>query len=376
MNESMNFQQIVEGTTTVFIPKQQTKQKGPGKKQGLPFYNPAMELNRDISIALVQLFLSEKDDKQVELLDGLAATGIRGIRFAHELKGSFQVTINDWSEEAFSVIQKNVKEHASDCLTATNRDLNSLLYEKKFDYIDVDPFGSPVSFMDAAMQSIRHQGIIAVSATDTAALCGVYPKVCKRRYAAIPHHGPVMHEVGLRILLGFVAREAAKHDKGIKPILSYKTDHYFRLYVRVLRNVSSANKTADHVAMVPARDLFPFTDKKKMIGPLWTGDLHTKSMVSKIGRLAEKKQLGTQKKILKLFDVFEEEAEAPLWYYTTNHVASVLHRSPPSIEGLFNRFTEEDIPIFRTQFDPTGFKTSASFDAVKKLFLDAIHSSE
>ncbi len=374
MSESISYHQVTEGTTTVFVPKQQTKERGPGKKQGIPFYNPAMELNRDISVAVVQCFLSTAEKNHLLLLDGLASTGIRGLRFAHELNGSFEITINDWSEEAFSVIKKNVNTSISNKITSTNRDLNSLLHEKKFDYIDVDPFGSPVLFIDAAMESIRHQGILAVSATDTAALCGVYPKVCKRRYAALPHHGPVMHEVGLRILLGFIAREATKHDKGIQPILSYKTDHYFRLYVRVSRNVSAANKTSDHVTIVPACDLFPFTDTKKMIGPVWTGDLHMKSMVKNVKQLAEKKQLGTQKKMGKLFDIFEEEAKAPLWYYTTNHVASVLHKSPPSIDGLFTRFREENIPIFRTQFDPTGFKTSASFDTVKELFLDVISS--
>jgi tRNA (guanine26-N2/guanine27-N2)-dimethyltransferase len=377
MNESITYQQIVEGTTSVFVPQQQTKQKGPGKKQGLPFYNPAMELNRDSSIAVVQWFLNSTDKKQVSLLDGLASTGIRGIRFNHELTGSFDVTINDWSSEAFAVIQKNVKEHHSDQLSCSQEDLNQVLLKQKFDYIDVDPFGSPVLFIDAAMKSIYHKGILAVSATDTAALCGVYPKVCKRRYAAIPYHGSVMHEVGLRILLGFVAREAAKHETGIQPILSYKTDHYMRLYVQVFRNVKNANETANHIQSIPASKVYPFKkEDDQLLGPLWTGQLHSKKIVNQITKIVEKKQFGSKKKMMKLLSIFKEEAEAPLFYFTTDDLGSLLRCSPPKLETLWETFRQEKIPIFRTQFNPTGFKTPALFQQVKKLFISACKTDE
>ena len=62
---------------------------------------------------------------------------------------------------------------------------------------------SPVGFIDSALRSIKNGGIIACTATDTATLCGVYPKVCIRRYGAIPFHSVVMKEIGLRILTWF-----------------------------------------------------------------------------------------------------------------------------------------------------------------------------
>ena len=73
-------------------------------------------------------------------------------------------------------------------MVATNKNLNVLLSENRFDYIDIDPFGSPVGFVDSAMRSIKNGGVVACTATDTAALCGVYPRVCQRRYGAIPFH--------------------------------------------------------------------------------------------------------------------------------------------------------------------------------------------
>ncbi len=377
MIEPIFYQQIVEGTTSAYVPKQETKQKGPGKKQGLPFYNPAMELNRDFSIALVQWFIQTAKKKHVSLLDGLAATGIRGIRFVHELSGSFDVTINDWSKEAYAVILKNAAYTKSDLLCCTHEDLNQLLLKQSFDYIDVDPFGSPVLFIDAAMKSINHQGILAVSATDTAALCGVYPKVCKRRYGADSYHGSEMHEIGLRILLGFLAREAAKHDYGIQPILSYKTDHYFRLYLQVLHNVEWANRTAHHIQCIPRSALFPYdSTDDSTVGPLWTGKIHSKENIKEIKKIVEKKQLGSKKKMLKLLSIFEEEAEAPMGYFTTDDLGSLVHCSPPKLDQLWNTFRRKKIPIYKTQFNPTGFKTPASIQEVKDLYLSSFKKKD
>ena len=377
MIEPIFYQQIVEGTTSAYVPKQETKQKGPGKKQGLPFYNPAMELNRDFSIALVQWFIHTTKKKHLSLLDGLAATGIRGMRFIHELSGSFDVTINDWSKEAYTVILKNASYSKSDLLRCTHEDLNQLLLKQSFDYIDVDPFGSPVLFIDAAMKSIRHQGILAVSATDTAALCGVYPKVCKRRYGADSYHGSGMHEVGLRILLGFIAREAAKHECGIRPILSYKTDHYFRLYLQVLHKVEWANRTAHHIQCIPRSSLFPYdSTDDSVVGPLWTGKIHSKGNIKEIEKIVEKKQLGSKKKILKLLSIFEEEAEAPIGYFTTDDLGSLFHCSPPKLDQLWNTFLRKKIPIYKTQFNPTGFKTPATIKEVKELYLSSFNNKD
>ncbi len=69
-----------------------------------------MELNRDVSILVNQWFLNTST-KHVHILDGLAASGIRGIRLAHELSGDFEVTINDWNDQSFALIQQNIQKN-------------------------------------------------------------------------------------------------------------------------------------------------------------------------------------------------------------------------------------------------------------------------
>eukprot|EP00878_Enallax_costatus_P042476 GHUV01049846.1.p2 GENE.GHUV01049846.1~~GHUV01049846.1.p2 ORF type:complete len:105 (+),score=24.09 GHUV01049846.1:1275-1589(+) len=41
-----------------------------------------------------------------------------------------------------------------------------------YDAIDLDPYGTPVQFLDSAVQAVSEGGLLAVTATDMAVLCG------------------------------------------------------------------------------------------------------------------------------------------------------------------------------------------------------------
>lgn len=41
-----------------------------------------------------------------------------------------------------------------------------------WDFVDVDPFGSCMPFLDAAIGAVRDHGVLAAAATDLAVLCG------------------------------------------------------------------------------------------------------------------------------------------------------------------------------------------------------------
>src|SRR3989344_7933350 len=76
------------------------------KEMGV-FYNPVMALNRDISIIL----LNSIPNKNMQIADPLAATGIRSIRFIKELgKGKIKnISINDKEKSAVKLIKENIK---------------------------------------------------------------------------------------------------------------------------------------------------------------------------------------------------------------------------------------------------------------------------
>ena len=64
------------------------KDKGPGKIKGV-FYNPSMKLSRDLHVEFAKQF-----DFKGTMLDGMAASGIRGMRLM--LESNIRVEFCDW----------------------------------------------------------------------------------------------------------------------------------------------------------------------------------------------------------------------------------------------------------------------------------------
>jgi len=367
MKKNHTIESITEGKTDIFVFKNKFSKRGPGSKDNLPFYNPSMELNRDLSILVCQWLVDNKK-KYLEVLDGLAASGIRGLRFGNEVIGNFNITINDWNPKAYELIKKNIKKLEPENIVAKNSNLNTLLSDNKFDYIDIDPFGSPVYFIDSAIRSICKDGIIACTATDTATLCGTYPKVCFRRYGAKPFHSIAMKEIGLRILLGFICREAGKYDKGIKPLVCYSTDHYFRLYVQIINGTGVANDSMKNYSTIKLNNIFTLKNEIVDIGPLWTGKLQNRKILRELRTMLFEKQLKTKNELWKLLDLLEEEADAPEFFYTTDKLASILKKSPLKMRTIFKKLQEKGYNVYRTHFNPIGFKTDAPKSEIEKVF--------
>jgi tRNA (guanine26-N2/guanine27-N2)-dimethyltransferase len=130
------------------------------------FYNPVMKFNRDMAVLVLNCIPCKKIGLPLE------ASGIRGIRILAEVKCKKEVFLNDISPDAVKMMKKNFKlNNIKGGFKIFNQDANIFLLENKgFDYIDIDPFGSPNPFLDSALKAIAREGIIAVTATDTAPL--------------------------------------------------------------------------------------------------------------------------------------------------------------------------------------------------------------
>ena len=72
------------------------------------FYNPHMELNRDLSILALQVFQKEQE-RDIDICDLFGGSGIRGIRYKNEIDGVGNVYINDISEVANHYERHNIE---------------------------------------------------------------------------------------------------------------------------------------------------------------------------------------------------------------------------------------------------------------------------
>jgi tRNA (guanine26-N2/guanine27-N2)-dimethyltransferase len=364
--------ETTEGLTRLLVPSDFCR-KGPGKNTGDVFYNRQMEFGRDISVMLSGCIL----DDGSRALDGLAATGARGIRMANEGESGAAFFLNDRNEEAFHLMEKNVAlNDLGPEMTVLCRDLRALLAEESFSYIDIDPFGTPIDFIDAAVQSCRNGGTLAVTATDTAPLCGTYPRTSSRRYGARSQRSNFSHETGLRILIGYVAREAAKHDRGCEPTLCYSADHYFRCHVRISKGARKADSSLANLGYVLhdprtlAREVVrdhPM-EGASFAGPLWTGELHDGELLKS---LVPTSQLGTKRRCEKMLGLWRGEVGMPPLYYVVDELAQRTKCHPPKMSTLMDRIRDSGAKADLTHFDPKGFKTDLPLDDLVRLFTEA-----
>ncbi|MCK9580979.1 MAG: tRNA (guanine(10)-N(2))-dimethyltransferase [Methanoregula sp.] len=365
-----------EGKTSILIPVQDnTTQFPPGSAP--IFFNRRMELNRDLTIILLSIL------QPSDYLDAMGATGIRGLRVAGEC--GIPVTIADRDHGAISLITRN-RDHTGIPIAVVERDVNALLSEQSFDAVDLDPFGTPAMFIDAAVKGTRR--FLFVTATDTAPLCGAHLKAGIRRYGAIPMNTEYHSEVGLRILLGFVVRETVKYDRGIEPLFCYAREHFVRLHLRILRGAQAADDTLKHIGFIYQCKKCPYREEEpglqahdrtcphcgvplQPIGPLWLGSIHNDTIITQLRELAETQDLGTKKDMVKLLDSCREELPTSS-FYDYHELAKLKVCSPPNIAVVLDRIRNEGYTATRTHFSGYGIKTEAPLFVI----LDAISARQ
>ncbi|MBI2079017.1 MAG: methyltransferase domain-containing protein [Euryarchaeota archaeon] len=358
--------EVTEGTTVLDVPAT-THALGPKKKEGGPFYNPAMRVARDISV-LVLRALSEGSGRRWSVVDAMAATGARGLRLAHEVPG-VKVQLNDANPESIQLAQRNAKR-----LGLTNVDfrwgrLEAHLAAETYDWVDIDPYGTPAPYLDVAMLSVLDGGVLAVTATDTATLSGVYPDACRRRYNAQPLRGQCMPELATRILVGAVVRAAGRRDRAATPLLAYATQHFVRAYCRIADGATEADTCQDRLghAVFHADGNRGFAASPPAMsasaGPLWTGPLFDAALIKKIAASAPSME-GISKEALRLVERWNEEAAAPGLYFDVDDFTRDRQLESPRLERWLEGIRERGFVATRTHFTPRGMKTDARYDDV------------
>ena len=311
------------------------------------FYNPVMKLNRDVSIDVVNSYFAVLPRVALPL----SGSGIRGIRFLKECNVK-EVYFNDYMDDFDGKIRKNFElNKIKSGFVVSNKDANIFLLDSKgFDYIDVDPFGTPNPFLDSAVQRIARNGILAVTATDTSALAGTYPSVCMRNYDAKPLRNWLKHVVGIRILIRKVQVIGAQYEKALYPILSYSKDHYYRVFFRCVKSKEKATeivKNHSYLIYDPENISYSFSKDSIGYGKLYSGKLW-EICTSHIKHINDEM-------------AFEGK------YFDVHFFCEKLRLAIPSFAFIFDRLSSKGFKVSRSHFSPHYIKTDASSDVLKKI---------
>lgn len=225
----------------------------------------------------------------ITILEALSATGLRAIRYFKEISGVKCVIANDMDADAVECIRRNcafngvptedptwsanysakenglgaVVPNLDDAIDLMHRlgmnpdvhgqqrmvmlkstdgvdashggeaSFQPVLQQELVDVVDLDPYGSASPFLDGAFRCVKEGGMMLVTSTDSAVLCGNHVDTCHAKYNAVPYKGSHCHEMAVRILLSTIERAANKHKKYIVPLISLHIDFYIRCFFRV-----------------------------------------------------------------------------------------------------------------------------------------------
>ncbi|GAC99900.1 likely N2,N2-dimethylguanosine-specific tRNA methyltransferase [Pseudozyma hubeiensis SY62] len=297
-----------------------------------------------------------------------------------------------------------VKLNAGDAITLmyTHREPN-----KRFDVVDLDPYGSAAPFIDGGVQSVADGGLLCVTCTDLAVLAGHnYPEKCFSQYGGVSVKAEFSHEVALRLVLHTIATSAARYGRYIQPMLSLSIDFYLRTFVRVwtgpveVKNVASKTGTVYicthcqdfHVQRFGRATQTTNTGKNGQTnvnyrfnsaqgppvgercnecgnrmhlgGPMWLGELHDSDFCQSIltNLDANPSAFHTTPRIRGMVSLAAQELSSPdsLFYFTPPKASGLFHCVSPPLDKMVSALLSAGHKVSRSHAAAGSLKTDAS----------------
>jgi len=384
---SSEFVENTEGKTRLLVPASSLSSNVPPKAPA--FFNPSAKLNRDLSVLVYKTFVPEIKKNPRTFGDPFGGIGARALRVAVEIPELEQIYINDINSVAIDAAKKAAQINlVTQKCTFTTQEVvgfltshDSKTYER-FSIVDLDPFGSPSAYVDCLLRSVNEGGMVSITATDTAVLCGVHPEVCMRKYYGKPLNNHYARETALRLIISLTALIAARLDIVIHPIFVHANLHYLRAYFLITLSRSKANSVFDSIGYlqdcancgnrhaVREYNELEYCEicgiKFRIAGYLWVKKLFDHNFVKKMNyQLDDNDESTNSWRCLKkmLLTCIEELDDIP-FYFLSDEIASRLKTNPLPLQKIIERLRSVGHRASKTSLDPCGFKTDARIDQI------------
>jgi tRNA (guanine26-N2/guanine27-N2)-dimethyltransferase len=383
---------IREGKVQVLVPKLAAYGVIPSDyapSKAPVFYNPVMEFNRDLTVLAFKAY-HNMVNHEISICEPFTSQGIRGIRFAAEVEGVTRVLLSDINTSAYELAKHNIElNKLENKITLKHKDANCVLScnaspKKRFDVVDIDPFGTPVLYLDSSFRALKNKGLLAATATDLAPLCGVHAKACVRKYGGKPLRTEYCHELAVRLLAGCMASVAAKHDIGIRILFSHSSDHYIRVYAQIAYGCQKADESIKSTGYIlhcfnclhreTAPIIFGKSDqcpecgsKMDHAGPLWIGSIGDPAFIDQITKENQSTAFKNSAKITKLLNLTKNEATESATYYVIDKLSGKLKLPAPSVQAFLAALQSSGYQAVPTHFNTRGIKTDAPTLTMHKL---------
>lgn len=379
---------IKEGLAHLVVPKLELYRRPNGSIEPawMPvFYNPHGVVSRDLTISFLNVVFKNKDFFFVDLLAG---TGVRGIRIAQEVGGSGLV--NDVDSRAYYYIRKNIRLNGlNHKVEAYNNEANVLTNALLFsgltvEYIDVDPYGSPIPFIDSALKPIGKNSFVGVTATDTAPLACTHPRKTLTRYWNKCIKVDFEKEYAARTLIATTCMRGSALGLELVPLLTVVYRHYIRVFFGATRSATRASKvidrcigylwycegtlergfakTVEEASDIRCRD----GSKPAIAGKIWTCNIQEPNVIEGVLSYALKASWFADVTV-KLAKLLHEESPLDRPYIRLDKLCSSLGVNMPSIQKLIEELRSRGIQCSRTHMDPRGIRASSDYWTVVEI---------
>ncbi|XP_074194154.1 tRNA (guanine(26)-N(2))-dimethyltransferase isoform X2 [Rhinolophus sinicus] len=266
---------------------------------------------------------------------------------------------------------------------------------ERFDVIDLDPYGSPAPFLDAAVQAVSEGGLLCVTCTDMAVLAGNSGETCYSKYGAMALKSRACHEMALRIVLHSLDLRANCYQRFVMPLLSISADFYVRVFVRVFTGQAKVKASASKQALVfqcvgcgtfhlqqlgkasgasggrvkfsaacgppVAPECEHCGQRHQLGGPLWAEPIHDLDFVGHVLEAvsANPSRFHTSERIRGVLSVVTEELPDVPLYYTLDQLSSTIHCSTPSLLQLRSALLHAGFRVSLSHACKNAVKTDA-----------------
>ncbi|XP_037583495.1 tRNA (guanine(26)-N(2))-dimethyltransferase isoform X2 [Cebus imitator] len=266
---------------------------------------------------------------------------------------------------------------------------------ERFDVIDLDPYGSPARFLDAAVQAVSEGGLLCVTCTDMAVLTGKSKETCYSKYGAMALKSRACHEMALRIVLHSLDLHANCYQRFVVPLLSISADFYVRVFVRVFASPAKVKASASKQALVfqcvgcgafhlqrlakasgVPGDRVKFSaacgppvtpecehcgQQHQLGGPIWAEPIHDLDFVGRVLEAVSTNpgRFNTSERIRGVLSVITEELPDVPLYYTLDQLSSTIHCSTPSLLKFRSALLHADFRVSLSHTCKNAVKTDA-----------------
>ncbi|MFW9778295.1 MAG: hypothetical protein ACFFE8_05520 [Candidatus Heimdallarchaeota archaeon] len=389
----MKLLEIREGSFPFYVPHPRSHSNTP-QRSDIVFFNPKQEINRDFSVLALRAYAKIMNRPDLSVCEPLCGTGIRSCRYSRETPVS-TIYCNDVSARAIELTRKNISRlpnpqaeqfhvYQMEC----NDFLRKCLHERRyFDVVDIDPYGTPVPYVQNSIHASVLNGLLAFTATDLATLAGVYPQALYARYG-ISHFDSRLgnvHELAMRLFIAGVQQIGLKLGQSIVPILAFYHRHFIRTFFLRKRGVKASLEDVGviHCCKKCSNRFFTYigdktrtciscdSTKTMSVGPIFLGKMQQTTYLESMRDDPHIRNLGTEKKLTKLFSriLAEQSVEIP-WSFDIEGLAKKYRTKVPSINLIIEKLRDMGYKTSKTHYSGMSIKTEAPETDISTLLRD------